>query len=106
MRTLPPPCSCWHAAPQRTPRSATVYSASCGGPPSLAVYLSCNNTVLHDQPPRCTTVSYTPSPSSSAPPSHAVSDSKPYKRTLNQPEPLIESYVILPCSASSFTRFD
>jgi hypothetical protein len=34
---LPPPYSCCRAAPQRTPRSATVYSASRGGPPSLAV---------------------------------------------------------------------
>jgi hypothetical protein len=37
MRTLPPPYSCCRPAPQRTPRSATVYSASRGGPPSLAV---------------------------------------------------------------------
>jgi hypothetical protein len=37
LRTLPPPYSCCHPAPQRTPRSATVYSASRGGPPSLSV---------------------------------------------------------------------
>jgi hypothetical protein len=37
MRTLPPPYSCCHATPHRTPRNATVYSASRGGPPSLAV---------------------------------------------------------------------
>jgi hypothetical protein len=30
MRTLPPPSSCCHPTPQRTPRSTTVYSASCG----------------------------------------------------------------------------
>jgi hypothetical protein len=29
---------------------------------SLAVYLSCSTTVLHDQPPRYTAVSYAPHP--------------------------------------------
>jgi hypothetical protein len=57
MRTLPPPYSSCHPAPQRTPRSATVYSASRGGPPSPPCNLSWNTTVLQDQPPRCTTVS-------------------------------------------------
>jgi hypothetical protein len=63
MRTLPPPCSCCHATPQRTPRSATVYSASRSRL-AMPCHPICNTTVLHNQPQRCTTVSYTPHPSS------------------------------------------